>query len=263
MIDGTSNSTVVLVIGLLGGLIAQIFTLITLRFNAKQAKEKDDQHRAWEVEDRKASLAATSALSQHVQASGERLAAAIADNTQKTVNAASAADAAFAEANSVNEKIAAIGKENSARIGRIFGPPPLIFVVEDNSLSLKLTRQQLLGAGYLVQSATTAEAALAALTQTEGSTCPDLVLVDLHFPRMDGLELTRLLRKHGLSIPIIAYTGFTEAAGWNPQEAYDAGCDGYIEKSGDLDLLPRVLAQHLRLAKMQLSNAPVKGEDHS
>src|SRR4051794_7498790 len=107
MIDGTSNSTVVLVIGLLGGLIAQIFTLITLRFNAKQAKEKDDQHRAWEVEDRKASLAATSALSQHVQASGERLAAAIADNTQKTVNAASAADAAFAEANSVNEKIAA------------------------------------------------------------------------------------------------------------------------------------------------------------
>jgi CheY-like chemotaxis protein len=134
-------------------------------------------------------------------------------------------------------------------------------VVEDNLTSLKLTRQQLLGAGYLVQSSTSAEAALTTLIETTGSTCPDLILVDLHFARMDGLTLTRKLRKHGLTIPIIAYTGFTEAAGWNPQEAYDAGCDGYIEKSGDLDLLPRVIAQHLRLAKMQLANAPKKGED--
>jgi hypothetical protein len=88
MVDGTSNSTVVLIIGLLGAIIAQIFTLITLKFNARQAREKEEQRRAWEIEDRKVSLAATSKLTEHVQASGERLAAAIADNTQKTITAA-------------------------------------------------------------------------------------------------------------------------------------------------------------------------------
>ena len=72
--------------------------------------------------------------------------------------------------------------------------------------------------------------------------CPDLILMDLNLPQMDGLEATRLIRECKEScrdIPIVAITahdtyGIKEAA-------LEVGCNGYLTKPIDFDELERVL----------------------
>ena len=72
--------------------------------------------------------------------------------------------------------------------------------------------------------------------------CPDLILMDLNLPQMDGLEATRLIRECKEScrdVPIVAITahdtyGIKEAA-------LEAGCNGYLTKPIDFDELERVL----------------------
>ena len=81
-----------------------------------------------------------------------------------------------------------------------------ILVVDDNLVNLKLASEMMECEGYQVDRALDAEAALAAITRNR----PDLILMDLALPGMDGLELTRLLRaqKATLDIPVVALTAF-------------------------------------------------------
>lgn len=249
-----STSASVLILGILAGVVAQLVTYLTVRFNAKQARAIEAQRRAWDIEDRKATAAlaaeqmgdAVATVAQHVKVSGDRLAAAIADNTRKTEGAALAAREAFHEANHVNEKIASLGLRALDGSLRLVGPAERVFVVDDNTTSLKLTRLVLLGAGYLVETVTSAEDALEELG-VKGRILPDLILIDLDLPKMDGCALATELRGRGLTMPMIAHTGFAV----DPQRCYDAGFDGFVEKSGDTDMLPRILSQHLRIQRLQ------------
>lgn len=101
-----------------------------------------------------------------------------------------------------------------------------ILVVEDNPKNLKLVRDVLQFSGYEVIEATCGEdgVRLAALEQ------PDLILMDLQLPGMDGTEALRHIRESdaGGAVPVVAVTAF--AMNEDRDRAYAAGFDGYVQK---------------------------------
>lgn len=120
----------------------------------------------------------------------------------------------------------------------------LIFVVDDNPINLKLACDVLEFAGYTVSKAVDAEQAQEILQQTT----PDLILMDIALPGMDGLTLTRKLKADPRlqHIPIVALTAF--AMKGDDQKALAAGCDGYITKPIDTRKLPDQIAGYLQAA---------------
>jgi CheY-like chemotaxis protein len=117
-----------------------------------------------------------------------------------------------------------------------------ILVVDDNFVNLKLASELMECEGYQVDRASNADAALAAI----GAHKPDLVLMDLALPGMDGLTLTRHLRSQETTrrIPIVALTAF--AMKRDEERAMEAGCDAYIVKPIDTRKLPVLLAELLK-----------------
>ena len=116
-----------------------------------------------------------------------------------------------------------------------------ILVVDDNLINLKLASEMMECEGYQVDRATNAETALAAI----GLNLPDLVLMDLALPGMDGVALTRHLRTQEATcnIPVVALTAF--AMKRDEDRAMEAGCDAYIVKPIDTRKLPAILAKIL------------------
>jgi two-component system cell cycle response regulator DivK len=103
---------------------------------------------------------------------------------------------------------------------------PRILVIEDNALNLKLVRDVLEHAGYDVGSAVTGELGVVAAAEDP----PDLVLLDLQLPGMDGHETLRRLRQGVLpsGVPVVAVTALAMAE--DRDRAGRAGFDGYLEK---------------------------------
>jgi two-component system cell cycle response regulator DivK len=101
-----------------------------------------------------------------------------------------------------------------------------VLVVEDNADNLKLATFLLQSAGHTVISASNAEAGLA-LARSDH---PDIILMDIQLPGMDGLEATGLLKgdETTRSIPVIALTAL--AMKGDEERIRAAGCDGYIGK---------------------------------
>lgn len=120
-----------------------------------------------------------------------------------------------------------------------------ILVVDDHPVNLKLACDVIAQEGYLVDRAASAEAALECISRQ----VPDLILMDLGMPGMDGLSLTRLLRgREGTKdIPVVALTAF--AMKRDEDRAREAGCDAYISKPIDTRRLPLQLS--LILAKRE------------
>jgi two-component system cell cycle response regulator DivK len=101
-----------------------------------------------------------------------------------------------------------------------------VLIVEDNVANMKLATFLLQSAGHTVLGATDAEAGLM-LARGEQ---PNLILMDIHLPGMDGLEATALLKQDTAthSIPVIALTAL--AMKGDEERIRAAGCDGYIAK---------------------------------
>jgi two-component system cell cycle response regulator DivK len=101
-----------------------------------------------------------------------------------------------------------------------------ILVVEDNATNMSLATFLLQSAGHTVIRATDAEAGLT-LARDEH---PNLILMDIQLPGMDGLEATVQLKKDDAtrSIPVIALTAL--AMKGDEERIRAAGCDGYIAK---------------------------------
>ena len=112
--------------------------------------------------------------------------------------------------------------------------PRRILVVEDNSLNLKLVRDVLRFAGYDVIEATSGEEGL----RVAEAQPPDLVLMDLQLPGIDGTETLHRMRQGSLArnVPVIAVTAFAMAE--DRQRATLAGFDGYVEKPISVRALP-------------------------
>ncbi len=104
-----------------------------------------------------------------------------------------------------------------------------ILVVEDNLLNLELVTDLLEAADFLVCPAHTAEEALRSARELS----PDLVLMDLSLPGLDGLAATRALRADFAThhLTIIALTA--HAMKGDEALALSAGCDGYLTKPID------------------------------
>jgi len=102
----------------------------------------------------------------------------------------------------------------------------VILVVEDNERNLKLLRDVLEYAGYDVRVARTGEDGVALAVKEP----PDLVLMDLQLPGIDGMEALRRLRENPRTadIPVVAVTA--QAMKQDRERALDAGFNGYIEK---------------------------------
>ena len=101
-----------------------------------------------------------------------------------------------------------------------------ILIVDDNATNLKLATEVLALEGHAISQAADANEALALLRTLQ----PDLVLMDIALPGMDGLELTRQLKATDAfaGVPIVALSAF--AMKGDQEKAFAAGCDGYITK---------------------------------
>jgi CheY-like chemotaxis protein len=103
---------------------------------------------------------------------------------------------------------------------------PLILLVDDYADNRALYARYLMYAGYRVDEATNGQEALDKAEQIH----PDLIVMDLSLPVMDGWEATRRLKANSQTrrIPVLALTG--HALGDHEREASAAGCDGYVTK---------------------------------
>jgi len=117
-----------------------------------------------------------------------------------------------------------------------------VLIVDDNPTNLKLVAYLVRAQGYEVDTAGDAESALAALSSRR----PDVVLMDLQLPGVDGLELTRRIKADPKTkdIAIIAVTAY--AMKGDREKALDAGCDDYVTKPIDTRALPGIIAKYTR-----------------
>jgi two-component system cell cycle response regulator DivK len=132
-----------------------------------------------------------------------------------------------------------------------------ILVVEDDDMQSKLVRFLLEEAGHVVQTAASAEEAREILR----SFFPDLILMDIQLPGMDGLELTRVLRLDLLQAvtPVIALTAYTAPA--DLEKARDAGCNGKISKPIDTANFARQIGHFLNLNPGAYADIPCDSHD--
>lgn len=121
-----------------------------------------------------------------------------------------------------------------------------ILVVEDNPANMTLAVLLLKTAGHTVITATDAEAGLS-LARAER---PDLILMDVQLPGMDGLEATRQLKRDDAmrAIPVIALTALVMNG--DEKRIRAAGCDGYIAK-------PFAYRDFMEVVSAQLAIAPL------
>jgi two-component system cell cycle response regulator DivK len=100
-----------------------------------------------------------------------------------------------------------------------------ILVVEDNPKNLKLVRDVLTHSGYEVIEATSGEDGVRLAHEKS----PDLILMDLQLPGIDGAEALRQIRvQNDDQVPVVAVTAF--AMNDDRRRAFESGFDGYIEK---------------------------------
>jgi CheY-like chemotaxis protein len=116
-----------------------------------------------------------------------------------------------------------------------------ILIVDDNATNLKLVAYLMKANGYTVDTALDAESAIVAIRNNH----PDVILMDIQLPGIDGLELTRRLKADPATrdIVIVAVTAY--AMKGDQAKALAAGCDDYITKPIDTRALPETIARHL------------------
>jgi CheY-like chemotaxis protein len=123
-----------------------------------------------------------------------------------------------------------------------------ILVVEDNLLNLELVTDLLEAAGFIICRALTAEEGLRAARELS----PDLILMDLSLPGLDGLAATRALRADPATrhLTIIALTA--HAMRGDEALALRAGCDGYLTKPIDTRTFAAKVAAFIATANSPL-----------
>ena len=116
-----------------------------------------------------------------------------------------------------------------------------ILVVEDQPDSRQIIRDMVAGTAYEITEAENGEEALAAIAKQR----PDLILMDIQLPIMDGYTATRLIKTDPAlrSIPIIAVTSYALAV--EEKKARAAGCDDYVTKPFSPRQLLAKIRQHM------------------
>ncbi len=120
--------------------------------------------------------------------------------------------------------------------------PVKILYVEDNFENRVLIRRVLESEGYEMTEASTAEEAFKEI-ETD---IPDLILMDINMPDMDGYTLTAKIKEkqEHKDIPVIAVTANVMRG--DKERALKAGCDGYIQKPIDIDILTEQIERYIQ-----------------
>jgi CheY-like chemotaxis protein len=125
--------------------------------------------------------------------------------------------------------------------GQPIEPRFLILVVDDSADNVAMISLDLQQQGYRVVTASNGEDAITVATQM----MPNLILMDINLPALDGLGATRRIREYDAlrDVPVIAITAFgTEGF---QRAAYDAGVSGYLTKPIDFDRMHQLIARLL------------------
>ncbi len=116
-----------------------------------------------------------------------------------------------------------------------------ILIVEDNPQNMRLFEMVLRAENYTLLKATDGEEALDIAMRER----PDLIIMDIQLPKINGLEVTRKLKNTQAfsHIPIIAITAY--AMKGDKERVIDAGCDAYLSKPINTRELPEIIAEML------------------
>lgn len=115
-----------------------------------------------------------------------------------------------------------------------------ILIVDDNQSNLSLMEAVLELEDLEIRTATDAEEAASVLKSFE----PNLILMDIQLPGMDGLELTRRLKSDPATQKIIIVALTAYAMKGDEERALAAGCDGYITKPIDTRTFPKLIDRY-------------------
>jgi two-component system cell cycle response regulator DivK len=117
-----------------------------------------------------------------------------------------------------------------------------ILYIEDNPENRMLMRRVLMSEGYIMEEAFDGNSGL----QKAAESPPDLILMDINLPEIDGYEVTARLKQlpNMQGVPIIAVTANVMKG--DREKTLAAGCDGYIQKPIDIDLLPSQIESFLK-----------------
>ena len=135
----------------------------------------------------------------------------------------------------------ALERKDVPRVDRPPAPKFLILIVDDSADNVAMLSLDLQQQGYTVVTASNGEDAVTVATQTS----PNLILMDINLPALDGLGATRRIREFEAlrDVPIVAITAFgTEGF---QRAAYDVGVSGYLTKPLDLDRMHQLIARLL------------------
>lgn len=116
-----------------------------------------------------------------------------------------------------------------------------ILLVEDNPMNRRVFQFLLKAQGYVVDEARDGREALEKLRQH----IPDLILMDLQLPALDGFATTRIIKQNEATrgVPVVALTAY--AMSGDAERALAVGCDAYITKPIDPDEFPKAIAGFL------------------
>jgi len=119
---------------------------------------------------------------------------------------------------------------------------PLVLIVDDNARNLKLAGDALVAAGFRTLAATTGKEGVAFADEH----LPNVVLMDLRLPDMDGADAARMLAQQArtASIPVVALTSVTLED--DPAWLRTAGFAGYLEKPIDIEAFPAQVRRYCR-----------------
>jgi two-component system cell cycle response regulator DivK len=122
------------------------------------------------------------------------------------------------------------------------GLPKKILIVDDNQDSRELAVKVLKNRGYQMIEASDGEEALEKALAEK----PDLILMDISIPKINGYEVTRRLKSQAdfKATPIIALTA--HAMKGDKEKALEAGCDGYISKPINVHELPDQIKSYMK-----------------
>ena len=108
---------------------------------------------------------------------------------------------------------------------------PKILLVEDNELNRDMLSRRLQRRGFEIVTATDGEKGVALAASEK----PDLILMDISLPGLNGWDATKQIRRNGVTTPIIALTA--HAMSGDREKTLEAGCDEYETKPVELEIL--------------------------
>ncbi len=131
-----------------------------------------------------------------------------------------------------------------------------LLIVDDNPENLRVLSSMLKQEGYGVRAAKNAKQALASIDGSE----PDLMLLDIHMPEMDGFELCKQIKKNSTfqSLPIIFLSALNDT--FNKKMGFEAGAVDYMTKPFDIEEVKVRIKNHLKLKTSLVEQDRLKAE---